>query len=931
MAIPVADQERLRAILAFDLQPRIDWAYQLEQAIAAVAGGTIHEGNGNPNGLVVADEGDLFIDRTTPAVWQNQNGGTVWSNLSAGGAVASVDGRTGTVTLSDLYDALGAAGAAQAASQPVDSDLTAIAALSTTSYGRSFLALANAAAGISALGLDADLATFALPASTTISTYGKSLVDDADAATARSTLGLGTAATSNTGDFDAAGAAAAAQAASQPVDSDLTAIAALTTTSYGRAFLALANAAAGLAALGLDADIATLSLPANLALGTGIIYASAYGVDAGNSAATNTTNLQAALDAARGSGTGVGIVVMPPGLIEVTYAQTTAVGRTALILPGRVRLHGAAMGGSNLRLASGSDCDLFQTLGTDATQQFGGIFDMLLGGNRANQTAGTFNHGINVAAAAFTTTGDPQFRFENVVFNGFTGHGFYGGPTTAGGGHILSKCYSLSNGGYGFWLGFDSQLVNSFAAFNDAAGVYGIGFSIFSAVKSYNNGRAAWWDGTAVAFASGANAYVIGNGVISGIDGVVYVANNAIAVNTTTDPKTTWDSQGDATWIKLDARTNFVYSSNVSTVALAVSTAVYYSVSGAGGVVGTIAASLAGTPTVVSQATPLPTALPNGPGFHFNGVAREIPLSGCDAQQNSGSGYYYMGNTVGGNVGQGVVGQTNCIATTGVNRTKNPNQNAPLTVDNTVGLAFTLGASRLNAGDTSSGGGTQNSDSVPVLYVASGATRNDIRVVTDLSGVVPLPTTVGTGNRVTYNGVTLGASAPTLHLPTGALAATFDRQIVAGGAIACPTASGTLYLFTISLQAGQVITSISMKSAATAAVTPTHQIFGLYDISRAFLKGTADDTSTAWAAFTVKTLTLTSTYTVPTTGDYYIGILVTAGVLPTLIGGSGASTNLTNIAPVTCGATTDTGLTALPTGTAGAITAAALVPYAWVS
>lgn len=48
--------------------------------------------------------------------------------------------------------------------------------------------------------------------------------------------------------FDAAGAAAAAQSASQPLDSDLTAIAALSTTSYGRALLELANQA-GLMAL----------------------------------------------------------------------------------------------------------------------------------------------------------------------------------------------------------------------------------------------------------------------------------------------------------------------------------------------------------------------------------------------------------------------------------------------------------------------------------------------------------------------------------------------------------------------------------------------------------------------------------------------------------------------------------------------------------
>ena len=43
--------------------------------------------------------------------------------------------------------------------------------------------------------VDADIKTLSLPASTTISAYGKTLVDDADAATARTTLGLGTAAT----------------------------------------------------------------------------------------------------------------------------------------------------------------------------------------------------------------------------------------------------------------------------------------------------------------------------------------------------------------------------------------------------------------------------------------------------------------------------------------------------------------------------------------------------------------------------------------------------------------------------------------------------------------------------------------------------------------------------------------------------------------
>lgn len=70
------------------------------------------------------------------------------------------------------YDSGGSGGS----SQPVDADLTAIAALATTAYGRSFLTQANAAQ-------------------------------------AQALMSLGTAATSNTTAFDAAGAATTAQAA----------------------------------------------------------------------------------------------------------------------------------------------------------------------------------------------------------------------------------------------------------------------------------------------------------------------------------------------------------------------------------------------------------------------------------------------------------------------------------------------------------------------------------------------------------------------------------------------------------------------------------------------------------------------------------------------------------------------------------------------
>lgn len=76
------------------------------------------------------DRSALFYDSVSH-VWRTKDQAGTIDNLVNG--VTSVDGQTGVVSLSSVY-------------QPLDADLTAISALSTTSYGRALLTLANSAA-----------------------------------------------------------------------------------------------------------------------------------------------------------------------------------------------------------------------------------------------------------------------------------------------------------------------------------------------------------------------------------------------------------------------------------------------------------------------------------------------------------------------------------------------------------------------------------------------------------------------------------------------------------------------------------------------------------------------------------------------------------------------------------------------------------------
>jgi hypothetical protein len=133
--------------------------------------------------------------------------------------------------------------------------------------------------------------------------------------------------------------------------------------------------------------------------------------------------------------------------------------------------------------------------------------------------------------------------------------------------------------------------------------------------------------------------------------------------------------------------------------------------------------------------------------------------------------------------------------------------------------------------------------------------------------------------------------------------------------------SGTLNVTPIWLPKSKVITSIRYNRATSA--TLTHQIFGLYDNTKALLRATNDDGSTAWGANAVKTLNLTSTFTTTYTGQYWIAVMTVTSVAGTLAAHSGR-TGAVAIGNAAYGNTSDTGLTTTLPNPFGTITQATI-------
>lgn len=146
-----------------------------------------------------------------------------------------------------------------------------------------------------------------------------------------------------------------------------------------------------------------------------------------------------------------------------------------------------------------------------------------------------------------------------------------------------------------------------------------------------------------------------------------------------------------------------------------------------------------------------------------------------------------------------------------------------------------------------------------------------------------------------------------------------------------PLTTQVMLSVAVPLQTGDLVTNITFKSGATAADTPTNYWFALYSSAStpALLAQTADQTTTAWAANTVKTLALATAQRISASGVYYAAIMVKATDLPSLIGksvgiaGAAASVLSSKVLAQTSGSS----LTTTAPGTIATPTTIAAVPF----
>lgn len=185
-------------------------------------------------------------------------------------------------------------------------------------------------------------------------------------------------------------------------------------------------------------------------------------------------------------------------------------------------------------------------------------------------------------------------------------------------------------------------------------------------------------------------------------------------------------------------------------------------------------------------------------------------------------------------------------------------------------------------------------------------------------------------HRDAQNGEYTYTAAPNQNLGvTGTIAETIPRELCPEVNTAGP-ATGTLAMMAIKLRAGDLVSTIDLWSATTAAGTPTNYNVGLYDVNRNLLAQGTNKTTEAWAANSQKSFAMTTPYRVTVTGTYYIGYYMTATTVATLKGGTARTGGQLNAAAPSIYGTSSTGLTTALPNPAAAITSTTASIYAAV-
>lgn len=203
---------------------------------------------------------------------------------------------------------------------------------------------------------------------------------------------------------------------------------------------------------------------------------------------------------------------------------------------------------------------------------------------------------------------------------------------------------------------------------------------------------------------------------------------------------------------------------------------------------------------------------------------------------------------------------------------------------------------------------------IVVATGADAAARVAIGSIGDILKSTGSSTTAAWGKRPGY-----------YKMPTGAIAETVSRDTLTQ--VTAPT-TATITMTAIELEAGMVVNSFNFRTAGTGLSGGNNQWIALFDKSRVQLAVTADQalatlgtlTDFSWAVATIASGSASS-YAVPTTDLYYVGVMfkatvvcnmaaaqtVTSQTAPILSGTSNAAQATPNAFPFTATALTSGG------------------------